>query len=263
MATDSSGGVLHSPALAPGRTGAEEVGTLISQAVHDLRSSLNGVQSWTYVLDRTLSDASGTTARALQGLKTGLQQHLLLIEHMRDAVGLLADDSPSNPQNIDLQEVVRQQVAALQAGTVDTGVTLVEAEECERTPGVFVIEGDAGRLTPLIRHLLMHCLWRARRGERVLVRLCSESEGLLLRITESHDEAVATERIRVLSEFFRRLAPGDGQTPGARQSTDLLLARRLVELQGARLTAEVSEQGADGNVCIAARFPRVAGGLAA
>ncbi|MCA3235667.1 MAG: sensor histidine kinase, partial [Cupriavidus sp.] len=64
-------------------------------------------------------------------------------------------------------------------------------------------------------------------------------------------------RLAALSDFFGRRAPLNcGHS--SRQSTALLLTRRMVELQGAELTAENENCGDSENVtvCIAVRFLR-------
>ena len=68
-----------------------EVAALIEQASHDLRSSLNAIQSWGYVLDRSIDTPAAPAQRALDGIRSGMQQQLALIEEMEEAVRLLAE----------------------------------------------------------------------------------------------------------------------------------------------------------------------------
>ena len=53
-----------------------EVTALMEQASHDLRSSLNAIQSWSYVLDRSIDAMAGPAQRALAGMRSGMQQQL-------------------------------------------------------------------------------------------------------------------------------------------------------------------------------------------
>jgi len=41
-----------------------EVGALIDQTAHDLRSSLNAIQSWAYVLERAIDQAAASSSRS-------------------------------------------------------------------------------------------------------------------------------------------------------------------------------------------------------
>lgn len=221
-----------------------ELAALIEQASHDLRSSLNAVKSWGYVLDRVMGEVTPSAQRALDGIHAGVQQQLALIEELEEAVRLLADDSPPSWQTVDLVEEAEAAIAARRPVAEGRGVPLPSAI-AERNGTDFLMEGDVLRLQPLLRHLLGHCIWRATPGNAVAVHLRALPDALMLRVTEGPplDATRGTERVGTLSEFFLRRAPVHGG-PAMRQSAALLLTRRLAELHGAALCAE----GIDGNV---------------
>jgi len=235
-----------------------EVTALIEQAAHDLRSSLNAIQSWSYVLDRSIDSMAAPAQRALDGMRSGMQQQLALIEEMEEGVHLLADERAPDWSQTDLQAVAVQVLEDKRPAAEARGVIIAPLESEDRAGG-FVVPGDALRVGPLLRHLLVHCLWRAAAGGSVRVHLTAEPDFVKFRITESPpvERSRGASRLSALSDFFGRRPPAaGGHSP--RQSTALLLTRRMVELQGATLTAENQDCDSDEvTVCIAVRFPRV------
>lgn len=235
-----------------------EVSILIEQVAHDLRSSLNAIQSWSYVLDRSVDTLPAPAQRALDGMRSGMQQQLALIEEMEEGVRLLVDESPSGWERTDLRIAAELAIQDKRPAAEARGVTLSPLA-CERAGADdFVVDGDALRLAPLLRHLLIHCVWRAPAGGTVSMHLTAEANAVKLRISESQpvDRARGVSRLDTLTHFFDRRMPAD-DTPIPRQSTALLLTRRMVELQGAELTAEHVNCDEDHvTVCISVRFSR-------
>jgi len=239
----------------------QEVSALIEQSAHDLRSSLNAIQSWAYVLDRAFDTMPAPAQRALDGIRFGMQQQLALIEEMEEAVRLLADESAPRWQRLDLLALTAQAIADRRPTAEARGVLLSPVATdgaADSSEAAYLIDGDAERLAPLLRHLLVHCIWRAPAGGSVGVQVLSEPDHVKLRITESPplDQQRSASRLTALTDFFGRRAAPDGATP-PRQSSALLLTRRMVEMHGAALSAE--SDGCDNDrirVCIAVRFPR-------
>lgn len=238
-----------------------EVATLIGQVAHDLRSALNGVQSWAYVLDHSLEMPPTSAQRALAGIRTGMLQQLGLIEHMEEAVALLTNDSPPQWQRVDLLAALEAAMDAArsmaQARAVNLAAVDVDSPDGTSSNHAFVIDADPRRLEPLLRYLLLHCIRHARSADTVEAHLKPEAGRIRLRITESRapSDARRDERIAVLSDFFSR-RPAEGGASAPRQGTALLLARRLVETQGAHIVAEGQGCSTDGrSICVAVSFP--------
>ncbi|RDK05556.1 sensor histidine kinase [Cupriavidus lacunae] len=257
----------------------KEVSALIEQSAHDLRSSLNAIQSWAYVLDRAFDTTPAPAQRALDGIRSGMQQQLALIEEMEEAVRLLADESTPRWQHVDLLALVARAIADRRPAADARGVLMSalttddaagsprscdapQSSDVPEAPGLpasaYWIDGDAARLAPLLRHLLVHCIWRAPAGGAVGVHLSSEADCVKLRITESppQDQQRSASRLAALTDFFGR-RPAQGGAIPFRQSSALLLTRRMVEMHGAVLSAETDGGDSDKiSVCIAVRFPR-------
>lgn len=63
----------------------------MSALAHDLRASLNGIKTWAHVLEECLREPRDpVVARALQGIRTGIEQQVHLIENLLEAGGVEA-----------------------------------------------------------------------------------------------------------------------------------------------------------------------------
>ncbi len=57
---------------------------VLSLVSHDLRSPLNAIHSWAYVLDRKIDATDATAQRALEGIRSGVEQQVKLLESIVD-----------------------------------------------------------------------------------------------------------------------------------------------------------------------------------
>lgn len=57
---------------------------VLSLVSHDLRSPLNAIHSWAYVLDRKTDANDATAQRALEGIRNGVDQQVKLLESIVD-----------------------------------------------------------------------------------------------------------------------------------------------------------------------------------
>jgi signal transduction histidine kinase len=57
---------------------------VLSLVSHDLRSPLNAIHSWAYVLDRKIDVNDATAQRALEGIRNGVDQQVKLLESIVD-----------------------------------------------------------------------------------------------------------------------------------------------------------------------------------
>ena len=52
---------------------------VLSRVSHDLRSPLNAIHSWAYVLERKIDSADPAAQRAIDGIRTGVEQQVQLL----------------------------------------------------------------------------------------------------------------------------------------------------------------------------------------
>ncbi|HLX01949.1 MAG TPA: histidine kinase dimerization/phospho-acceptor domain-containing protein [Trinickia sp.] len=58
---------------------------VLSLVSHDLRSPLNAIHSWAYVLERKLDASDASAQRALTGIRSGVDQQVKLLEEVVDS----------------------------------------------------------------------------------------------------------------------------------------------------------------------------------
>ncbi len=189
-----------------------------------------------------------------------MQQQLALIEEMEEAVRLLADEGAPRWQRVDLLALTTQAIADRRPAAEARGVLLSPVATdgaAELSKAAYLIDGDAARW-PRCCGTCWCIASGARGGGFGRVRIFSEPDHVKLRITESPplNPQRSASRLAALTDFFGRRAAPDGVTP-PRQSSALLLTRRMVEMHGAALSAENDGVESDRiSVCIAVRFPR-------
>src|SRR5258708_33927747 len=75
-------------AFAPAATLARD--RWVGIVAHELRSPLNGIKSWTHVLDQHLRDGDDTVRRAVAGIMTGVAEQARLIDELLDLTHALS-----------------------------------------------------------------------------------------------------------------------------------------------------------------------------
>ncbi|MFC0574802.1 sensor histidine kinase [Paraburkholderia solisilvae] len=95
VTTHSPAGSSEEPGV-PGNAASERAARLCAQTAlfmrdhvlslvsHDLRSPLNAIHSWAYVLERKVDGADATAQRALAGIRSGVEQQVQLLESIVD-----------------------------------------------------------------------------------------------------------------------------------------------------------------------------------
>ena len=58
-----------------------------ARLAHELRAALNGITSWTHVLESELGDGGPTVKRAIAGIIAGVEQQVRIIESLEAAQG--------------------------------------------------------------------------------------------------------------------------------------------------------------------------------
>jgi hypothetical protein len=91
-------------------------------------------------------------------MRSSMQQQLALIEEMEEGVRLLVDERAPAWAETDLRQVTEQAIEDKRAAAEARGVIATAGLRQRRR---FCRAGDSLRLAPLLRHLLVHCIWRA------------------------------------------------------------------------------------------------------
>jgi len=202
---------------------------------HELRSPLNGIKSWTHVVENHLQgDADPTLQRAIDGIMIGVEQQVRLIEDLLDVTRALSGNLGLAKEPMALAPALLEAVEGLRAVAVEKGVRLV-------TDDAFVdaeIHGDFGRVRQIFANLVSNALKFTPPGGTV--RVASGIEGHMARITVRDDGAgIAPAFLPYVFDPFRQ-AEQASTTHRQQQGLGLGLAlvQRLAELHGGHVTCE-------------------------
>ena len=102
---------------------APRIEPLLSIVAHELRSPLNGIKSWTHVLEGRLGGGDADALRAIAGIMTGVDQQVRLIEDLLE--GAPSDEVAPGTQAMSLRPALADAVESLRATAAEKGVELV------------------------------------------------------------------------------------------------------------------------------------------
>jgi len=201
----------------------------LSIAAHDLRSPLNGIQSWTNVLQMQIpADASPLMVRALAGIKNGVEQQARLIEELLDTARILNGSLELHITDVSAAAAI--QAAVAQAG--DLAATRGVRLATETTTSPDLIRADAARLEQMARLLLSNALASAPQESGVTIALACSDGSLRLRVKH---QGLAS---RTGAEGI-----GAGESEARTADIGLLLVRRLAEFHGGSFLATTANDG--------------------
>jgi hypothetical protein len=225
---------------------------LMGILAHDLRSPLNGIQSWANVLEsqlQSMPDPPVLASRAVQGIKNGVERQVQLIEQLVDATRVLNGTVALSMADVSLAPILGSVVAAKAEAAAARGIRIA-AHLPSHDAAPVLIRADAARVEQFARLLVSTAVGRWPPADTVEVVLAVEKGGTAhLRVGEpaktQADVAAATKTPPAGASRSRRADDTEAM--------DLALARRLVELQGGAM--EESAPGAQ--YAIHVRFPLV------
>lgn len=125
---------------------------VLSLVSHDLRSPLNAIHSWAYVLERKLDAADAASQRALAGIRSGVEQQVKLLEDAVDKTRAETKSLPLARESFQIRVAVeraledaRHALLAARSNTVEL-VSSIDSERCD---------GDRERLVQALWTMLV------------------------------------------------------------------------------------------------------------
>jgi PAS domain S-box-containing protein len=198
---------------------------------HELRSPLNGIQSWTHVLESYLDTESPPVRRALAGIKTGVQQQVRLIEDLLDATQLTAGKMQLVKQPIRMQPVLQSAVSRVSAAAEARHVTI--QTDFGSADGHVI--GDAERLEQVVWNLLSNAVKFSTENSTVHLALRNEGGDAIITVRDA-GRGIAPEFLPYLFVPFRQ-ADGSRTRRAGGIGLGLMLVRRLTEMHGGKVVA--------------------------
>nr|WP_228876501.1 HAMP domain-containing sensor histidine kinase [Paraburkholderia saeva] len=204
---------------------------VLSLVSHDLRSPLNAIHSWAYVLERKLDAGDATTQRAITGIRSGVDQQVKLLESLVDTTRAetkslaLARAPFALAAMIDATaDAVRTPFAQARAVTVTSGSTLAG----ER------LNGDAERLAQALWLMLTFAIETSVRETSVALE--NTLDGTTWQATVTFTPAPAALGDAALPHLLEAFARRQAQEPRevGRIAWVLALCRRVAEAHGGK-----------------------------
>lgn len=203
---------------------------------HELRSPLNGIKSWTHVLESQLGDAEPTVKRALAGIMIGVEHQVRLIEDLLDVTRAMSGNLGLAKQSMPLVPVLADAVDGLRA-------TALEKHLCLATDYGIAdreIHGDPDRIRQIFVNLLANAVKFTRPGGHIWVS--ARHEGDMARVEVRDDGAgIPLDFLPYIFDPFRQADQGAHHR--SRDGLGLALVRRLAELHGGHVSCESAGVG--------------------
>lgn len=213
---------------------------------HELRSPLSGIQSWAYVLERTVEGApTSSVQRALAGIKTGVQQQVKLIDDLLDAAYVMSVRMVVQCEPLTPQDLLEEAVARLQVRFDEKQIQL--HRQIDASPGQ--VNGDRGRLVQVLENILSNAIRFSEQGGTVVAAIQMLGDEVRIAVTD-YGKGIAAHRLPLLrNPYVPRDEAGTGSgtevypQPFSSIGMKLTLTRRLLALHGGRLTLASEGEG--------------------
>ena len=216
------------------RAAAEEANRVKDQFLaivsHELRTPLNAILGWADML-RSGKLEGASTDRASQIIFDNAKRQAQLIEDLLDVARIMSRKLRLQRTFVDMEEVVRSAVQALQP--MADARQLQISVDAEASPGL--VYGDHARLQQIACNLLSNAMKFTEEGGSIRVRLRRSDDRVELAVTDT-GRGIPAEFLPSVFEPFRQ---ADGSTTRAHGGLGLGLSivKHLVEAHGGTVAA--------------------------
>ena len=199
---------------------------------HELRSPLNGIKSWTHVLENQLRDAEPTVQRAIAGILIGVEHQVRLIDDLLDVTRAMSGKLGLAKQPMAIGPVLADAVEGLRATAIEKRLRIIT----DVAPGEREIDGDPDRVRQIFVNLIGNAVKFTRHGGRIWVS--AKTEGTMARVEVRDDGmGIAPEFLPYVFDPFRQAQAVIGRSQDG-LGLGLALAQRLAQLHGGHVTCE-------------------------
>jgi PAS domain S-box-containing protein len=198
---------------------------------HELRSPLNALRGWGFLLGSAKSPDASLIERATQAIKRNVDHQARLIDDLLDTSRIMSGKLNIERRTVNLVEVVQAALDVVRASAAAKRITI----DFDAKLPTLALEGDAARLNQIAVNLLSNAVKFTPEGGTIKVSL--ELVGGVARF------AVADTGAGIDAEFlprvFDRFSQADTSTTRRHGGLGigLALVRNLTELHGGRVTA--------------------------
>ncbi|AJX35561.1 sensor histidine kinase [Burkholderia oklahomensis] len=214
----------------------------LSVASHDLRSPLNAMHSWAYVLERRLAPGDDNLQRALAGIRIGIEQQTSLLETVVDAPRAETRTLPIARAGVALAPLADACAALARAALGDARGTAVTVAPLAQ-PGAS-LDCDRERVAQALWSMLTFAIEASAPGSEVALRCDAAADATRFDVTFRAQPSALTDAAlpHVFETFARRDALAERQ--GGRPASVFALAQRVARAHGGRFAQGPLADGA-------------------
>ena len=226
---------------------------VLSLVSHDLRSPLNAIHSWAYVLERKLDAADASAQRALAGIRSGVEQQVKLLE---DAI----DKTRAETKSLPLARESFPVSAAVERALADARLAIVEARgtsiAVQSSGDAQWCDGDRERLAQAIWTMLVFATEASAPG--AAITLASSLENASWRVEVGYTANFAALSDAELPHAMEPFARSQAMHPreAGRISWVLALAQRVAAAHGGTFEQSATNDGEPSTLAL--RVPLIA-----
>jgi signal transduction histidine kinase len=202
---------------------------VLSIVSHDLRSPLNAIHSWAYVLERKLDANDAAAQRAIAGIRSGVDQQVKLLEDAIDSTRAGTKALPLQRSPFVMRLTLERSLDDVRRALADArGVSIklesrLDAEQCD---------GDRERLSQAVWTMLAFAVEASAPGTAVMLSSSIESGSWHVDVTHTASLSALgnTELPHALEPFARKQAALPREA--GRIAWVLALAQRVATAHG-------------------------------
>ncbi|WP_322104623.1 HAMP domain-containing sensor histidine kinase [Paraburkholderia sp. J41] len=220
---------------------------VLSRVSHDLRSPLNAIHSWAYVLERKIDGADAAAQRALGGIRTGVEQQVHLLETLVDKTRAETRKLRIERAPVALDGLIAQTVEDARASLADArGVSFAVRDDTGAAP----LDADAERLGQALWLMLVFAAETSAPGTSVTFAAGATPTGVQFEVTwRATPQALTDEAVAHVLEPFARAQAGEPQEIG-RHAWVLALCQRVAEAHGGRFESHAVAEGEEASMVL-------------
>jgi len=212
---------------------------LLSDLSHELRTPLATILTHLEVL--LLPDISTEIGQqSLRLLKAEARRMVRLVNDMLE-LGHLETSAEIERRPVDLLTVVEQAIAQI-APQAEERETVISLEADAPLP---LVVGNADRLKQVFLNLLDNAVTYSRPGDRVVVSLQREREGIACAVSDTGPGIPAEHLPHVTRRFYRAVPQGEGGS-----GLGLALVKEILRRHQSRLEIESQTEGEETGTCV-------------
>ena len=212
---------------------------LLSDLSHELRTPLATILTHLQVLH--LPDISTKIGQqSLRLLKEEAQRMARLVNDMLE-LGRLETSAEIERRPVSLLTVVEQAIAQI-APQAEGRKTVISLEADAPLP---LVVGNADRLKQVFLNLLNNAVTYSRPGDRVMVSLRREREGIACAVSDTGPGIPAEHLPHITRRFYRAVPQGEGGS-----GLGLALVKEILRRHQSRLEIESQTEGEETGTCV-------------